>query len=227
MTITVFNPDAHVESGSVDGFVSRDTSGCTWADMRAGAGTSNNSCASTFLAYFIAGACPGNACKYSGLYRGFQLYETCTICCSDNICSATFDFVVTQVTTALAGAVELSFVTTTPACVSTLANGDFGNMGTTEQTATLPLACITANSCTFNSIALNATGLGNISKSGPSKFGTRAKVDLADCPTPCYGADQSSRVRIASAEETLDGDKKPRLIVTHTPTFIPKVIIIS
>ena len=212
-TVSTFYPDA----SAIDGHVGRDGNDL-WADMRAsGSSETNDDSGTTILAYNVAANAPTD--RYASLYRGIFLFDTSDLPDDDLIDSATFEFVVTQMYVNLnASSDSLSMVTSAPASDTSLTNADYNVLSTTKQAADLTVSTMTDDSSTYTVMTLNATGLGNISKTGITKFGTRGTVDLADSPTPANSpwSEATTRLRIASSREVLTGDKRPKLVVTHS-----------
>jgi hypothetical protein len=217
-----FYPDAHPEVASVDGFVGRSLGPSeSWSTIRAGAGNVSSDTGNQFLGSYIqADTTPG---RYIELYRGIFLFDTSSLQTTYTINSATFEFVATQKTDELGGD-SLSLVTSTPASNTALANSDYTQLGIIRQAADLPIASILADSSTYNPMSLNAAGLASITKGGVSKFGVRSTFDMANSPEPTWVSGGFTRVRIASAEEILAGDKRPKLVVIYTPEPPPPFV---
>jgi hypothetical protein len=149
------------------------------------------------------------------LYRSFLLFDTSAIPDSDVISSATFEAVATVRQDTLTPAGSIRMVTSTPASDSTLATSDYTNIATVAQAPDTTLASLTVDSSTYNVLTLNATGLGNISKTGISKFGLRLVAD-ADNSEPTWGSYvKIADLKLAAANEVISGDKRARLVVTH------------
>ena len=218
MTTTIFNPDAHTESTSVDGDCQRGSVSETFSTIRAGAGTSATDSA-VFMKVITNST--GTTDRYDTMQRAIVLFDTSALG-TDTIESATLEFVLAQLEDAFGGD-SLSMVTSTPASDTAVASGDYAQTGTTKQAADLALSGLTSDSATFNAFTLNATGLGNISKTGISKFAIRTANDIAGSNS--WSSSDRIFVKIASAEETLSSDKRPKLVVVHTSPFTPKAIM--
>lgn len=225
MTVSTFFPDADPETTSVDGYATRTTEEA-WGTKRAGAGLSASA-----VADFIRAMVDTNAAGtfFNIMARGVVLFDTSSIPDGDTIDSATFEFVVTVKDDTFAEAGSLRMVTSNPGTNTDVVAADFNlaNFSDAEQAPDLTIASLVADSATYTVMTLNATGRGNISKTGVSKFGTRLAHDATNTQ-PTLAASKSMRVDFASAEEALAGDKRPKLVVTHTPppvTFIPKMLV--
>lgn len=209
-TLTVF-PDADPETATVDGHARQDGSaGPTWAGMRNGAGNDHNDTSTTFVV-MIQGDTDTHA--WDDFRRGFALFDTSPI--GSNVPSAaTLSFVVTTVNNPFSDSIVIC--AGTPDSNTDLVNTDYANshFGTTnfgEKT----YASLVADSSTYNNIALNASGIAAISKTGISKFGFRSKADF-DNAEPMSGASggASCRINVRSAEAAGTGGD-PKLVVTH------------
>ena len=219
MTVSTFYPNADPETTSMDGYAAAIADG-TFAAVRADAGGFAADASDFWVTGLEATASSG---IYDQMTRAFKLFDTSTLPDSDTIDAATLEFVAItgkkfdQFTEPL----SLSLITTTPGSNTGLAASDYPNVGTTKQATDITVASIIADSATYNAFTLNATGLGNISKTGVSKFGFRGSFDN-DNAAPTWGASLFGEVTGASAEEVLAGDKRPKLVVTHTAGADPE-----
>jgi hypothetical protein len=68
----------------------------------------------------------------------------------------------------------MDIVSSTPVSDTVLANGDYGNTGTTPFSSVAYASLATAN---YTDFSLNAGGISNVSKTGISKFGLRINWD--------------------------------------------------
>jgi hypothetical protein len=200
---------------SLDGYVEETTNTTNYSTIRAAAGDSAVDSSSP-ISLIIQATTTTN--EWGLLRRGILLFDSSSIGDSDIIDSATFEFVVTQKKEDLSSD-SVSMVISTPASNSALVAGDYAQTGGTTPTKQAPdiaFTSITADSSTFNVFTLNSTGLGNISKTGITKFGTRLLSDMADANEPTWSSDDDNRLNIASTEEGLPGDKRPKLVITHS-----------
>jgi len=211
-TISTFFPDADVESTSVDGEAARTTVDQTFADIRSGAGNASLPSASEIIAQLTANTTTNH---FKRLRRMIFLFDTSALPDSDAIDSATMDFVATLSTNTYSETAFVALVTSTPASNTNIVDADYAQLGTVDQATDLNVASVTADSSTYNLFTLNSTGLGNISKTSITKFGMRLAFD-ADNSSPTWGSNHDAKTHVATAEEVLSGDKRPRLVVTHT-----------
>jgi hypothetical protein len=155
------------------------------------------------------------------------LFNTASLGDSDTIDSATLEFVATAKGDALSPAGSLRMVTSTPTSDTGLVAADYAQLGTVGQAPDMTIASVDVGGVNYNVMTLNATGRGNVSKAGVSKFGVRTISD-ADNAEPTWASDANQYASIATAEESLAGDKRPKLVVTHTAppsTFVPKLLV--
>ena len=212
MTVTTFFPDAHVETTSVDGQTQRAGVNEIYATIRGGAGTGSTDTGSTQT---VAISTSTTTDQYDILRRGILLFDTASLPDGDTIDSATFELVVTSKLEQLSPADSVSLVESTPASNTGLIDADYGQTGTTKQATDLTIASLTADSSTFNVWTLNATGEASIDATGVTKFGLRLASD-ADNNEPTWGSSDTTQFLWATAEEILAGDKRPKLVVTHS-----------
>jgi len=220
--VTTFFPDANPETTSVDGVIERVVTEETWATISGAAdGTGAGDLDSSHEIRILSG--PTTADRWNRIARGISLFDTASLPDGDDIDSATVEFVlISPITNDFTD--SLSLVLSTPASNTAIVTGDYDQLGTVKQATDVTLASLTADSATFNVMTLNATGRGNITKTGVSKFGFRMAKDDATGPT--WVASKNSLITMASAEEVLAGDKRPKLVVTHTtPPFIPRAVV--
>lgn len=224
MTVSTFYPDASPETTSVDGRTGRNegATGVAWTTLRDGAGTESAAAAATWWANLVSGAASPN---WRIMSRALALFYTASIPDGDIIDATTFEFVSTVKADNFA--LSLAMVLSTPATNTTIVAGDFTQLGTVRQAADITFASVTSDSATYNVMTLNATGRSNISKTGVTKLGFRTHADL-DNLEPTWVASTEGIVEIASAEEALAGDKRPKLVITHTTppvTFTPRTMV--
>jgi hypothetical protein len=220
-TVSTFYSDANGTPGATsnDGKARQDGPFDIWSVIRGGAGNSHNDTADNISVDVVSRTITGD---WDQIGRGFNGFDTSSLADDVTVSAATFEFVATLVTNDFGG--SYAMVTTTPASNIDLSNADYTQTGTTKQTDTdMVLSAITADSSTFNVFTLNATGRGNISLTGITNFGTRIASD-ADDNEPTWAASKKDRVQMASSEESLPGDKRPKLIVTAS-VLVPAAAI--
>lgn len=208
LTITTVYPDADPETTSVDGYVARRPAGGeSWAtihDATVGDGNTDSSTGDTSIPQIV-----DNGSAWTRLQRGFFLFDTSSLPDTDTISAATFDLY------SLAAAdnnhsQSADLVLSTPASNTNLVDEDYDQVGTTLQATARSFSVWTA--AAYQSLTLNATGLGNISKTGITKFGLRASSDTSNIEPTKVTA--SSRINAQLAE--LSGTSTdPKLVITH------------
>ena len=208
MTVTTFHPDAHVESTSVDGRVREDTD-AVWATIR-GDGGDNAADSIATMDVDILFASGSNWNLFSRIIIVFDV----SILGEDAIDSATQEFVIKSGGFVNNFSDSVSLVLSSPASDTALVDGDYDSLGTTKQATDLALSGLTADSAAFSVFTLNSTGRGNLS--GIFKLGMRATRDLADSEPVSPGDGERTLLTVATAEEDLAGDRRPKLVVTHT-----------
>ena len=216
MTTSIFFPDAHPESTSVDGWAARAAAIESWTAVRTGAGSTHQDLSTTARTELTSdGPTVGD---WIALRRGIALFDTSSLPDADVILSATFGIVNTLIQDPFAGGDSLSLVESTPASNIDLANSDYGNVGTTKQAPDLVLAEMVGDGLTYNVFKLNATGLASIDAAGITKFGLAITADVDD--NEHWEDSLSARATWRTAEETEPADLRPRLMVEHgTPSF--------
>ena len=204
-TLEVY-PDADPETTSVDGWV-RQGSGTTWASVRDGAGNDKSDSGTTNPVIYFEGAGDGSMLD---MRRGIFLFNTSALTIDATITGAVLSYYTTNKLDQGGRTPNVDIYTSTPASDTALANGDYTQIGTTSQTGSpITYANITDN--TYADFTFNATGKGNVSKTGISKFGTRnPSYDVANSPGIFDGI---TRIYSNFAE---DGSNKPKLVVTYT-----------
>lgn len=207
MATATFNPNANPETTSVDGYAARVATEI-WATIRAGAGTTADDLGTSLFCQYSTGTAP----NWSAFYRTFTLFDTSSLGASAVISSAVQSF---YTVTDGNFAVSLRLVTTTPASNTAIVAADFSQQGTVAQATDRTTASMTLNA--YNDWTLNATGLGNISKTGITKFGLRVVGD-ADNVEPTPGDGLTSNMR---EHQSTDAANKPKLVVTYTVPATP------
>jgi len=217
-TESTYYPDAHIESNTVDGDVL--VSGTmTWAtahDDTVGDVVQDSQNYSRIA--IIASATTD---RYGTLHRGVSLFDTSSIPDDAVIDSATFEAVIVRLKETFPEDLSISIVSSSPATDTALVLEDYDQVGSvgadaaTKQGPDIFILNLTADSITYNAWTLNATGIANISKTAITRFGQRVDVD-ANGTGPVWAAGEpEARIDIASADETVPGDIRPKLVVTY------------
>jgi hypothetical protein len=206
-TVSTFYSDAT----AIDGFTDKKDAPATWTTYRNAATSTYANLSTSYIDLRITTPSTPSG-QWSYMSRGFHLFPTSAIPDGDTIFSATWDIVVQSVQTTFGG--SLTLVTSTPASNTNLITSDYAQTGSIEQASSIPLTSLVTDSSTYNSFTLNPAGLASINKTGITKFGTRLSQELNNAE-PSWISSSSSGVNYVPAEETLPGDKRPRLVVTH------------
>jgi hypothetical protein len=202
------------EVAPVDGFALR-TGDETFSTIRGGAG---NDWSSTVGAAnrFVALVASATSNQYSQLRRGIFLFDTSPLTASAIISAATASWAGSGQASGL-GTDTLEVVSSAPGSDSALAAADYTTLGTTSFAS---LAYASYNSAGYNDLALNASGLANISKTANSKFGLSLGWDRANS----FGGAWSSGLQTQFSgdyADTAGTTTDPKLVVTYT-IAVPK-----
>lgn len=214
MTVTTVYPDANVETNSVDGFAAREVPEETWASLRGGAGNTKSDNETQTKAQLVTGTTTD---RWTTIHRCILLFYTEGLPDGDVISAATMEFVGVTAGVGTDFSDSISMVTSTPASDVGLVNADYSRLGTTKQASDIAISGITANNSAFTAFTLNSTGLGNISKTGVTKFGIRITFDNdnEDDSPPTWSSADNSRVNLWAADSGDDPDRRPKLVITH------------
>jgi len=226
MATLIFYPDAHPESSSVDGTAQHDPGGAgNWASRRDGAGTvAYDSISVLYTTMNSSGYSPQSWWNFD---RAIFLFDTSALTEAVTVTAAVFE----TVSPGGGAAIEdtwssfLMLVSSAPVSDTIIAAGDYDSLGTTSFSDEVTLASLADDGATYDTWTLTAAGIAAISKTGITKFGLRYGEDIADEEPSDPGSNLDARVTMASAEETLSGDKRPRLTVTYTLPFTPRAIM--
>ena len=213
LTLEVY-PDPDPETATVDGFVGRSGTDLTWADIRDGAGTAVNDGAGTTSLIRIDDG-EGAPNTFSALYRSIYLFDTSGLGAAATISAAVLSFKGTAKSdSATAIAPNVDIYTSTPASNTALVAADFAQIGTVSQTGS-PITYAGYSATAYNAFTFDATGRGNVSKTGVSKFGARnANYDVANIASTGteFAVHRLSCEHADAAGTTSD----PKLVVTYT-----------
>lgn len=207
-TTDTFFPDPSPESTSVDGVVTYDDD-ATWATVHDAADGNHAEDSTADVGFYVLNS--------GGLYRirrFFTLFDTASIPDTDTITSATYSVASTGV---LGdgdddGNDYLNVYATTPASNTALTTADYDQIGTTAQATAIDLGVIPHTDTNYADWTLNATGLGNISKTGVTKFGLRFGHDVVNDPIASGQSDRWDIYMADTAGTTVD----PKLVVVHS-----------
>jgi len=220
-TVSTFYP---VSAG--EGIVQQYNTTTNWATCRGastgnGVQTSNTTDVINFLRRDVSGT-------RFGLKRFFFPFDTSSIPDTDGIDSAVLSFYLQSIS---GSGIEVGIgiiAPTTQASTSTLENDDYvdcGDLDTPQEVATRPSPYDWSTSA-YNDITLNATGEGQISKTGVTKLGVRNVYDIDDTLIGSGSRSDYLTVRMSDYSGTTSD---PKLVVEHSgasSTFVPTMQII-
>jgi hypothetical protein len=218
-------PDADPEDATFDGDLTFDTvvaGGITWSAIYSGPPTTIADSSPILDLMVDSDSVDG---RWDFLLRAFMLFDTSALGAGATITSATLQFVLIQRSDDFNASLYL--VTSTPANDDELVIGDWGEIQAVSQATTPTFASFTLHSASagfYNSLTLNATGEGNISKTGITKFGFRVDTD-ATGSGPTWTSQYRSHLGMAAADTDLGDDKRIKLVVVYTLAVTPKVIM--
>ena len=139
--------------------------------------------------------------------RVFLPFDTSSIPDDATINSATLSFYPTGRTNTGSGSIAVCL--TTQASTSSLVDADYSQVGTVRQASDITIASLTLNA--YNDIALNATGVSNINKTGFTKLGLRIARDIDNSPAGSI----DTTVQMAMSEAT-GTSQDPKLVIDYT-----------
>lgn len=214
-TTTIIHPDPDPEIDTVDGVVARDGVDETFAVIRAGAGTGFNDDAAVSDCPFLFNSTTSD--QYQQMQRGIFLFDTSVIPDGDIIESAIFAYdnqsKLNEQTGQNAEGSRSVLVASTPASNIELADSDYGELGSVNF-GEGPKQVDVVN-FSYNDIALNASGLANINKTGISKFGTLYKWDFDNDETGLTWVSDAFQGTRYFFSDFVGTARDPKLTVIH------------
>lgn len=213
-TLTAY-PDPGAGSTTTDGgvFQSGDD---VWATIRAATGNLilANSDPTSYLVYVQINTTPN---KWIYLLRSIYTFDTSALTAPANISAAIISFyIVSAATNTLtASDWDVDVYTSTPASNNTLVAADFSQVGTVSQTGS-PVLFSDIVTGAYGDFTLNATGIGNISKTGISKFATRSAKCDANGNTPTWDNVHGVAFVKSRYADYAGTSSDPKLVVTYT-----------
>ena len=210
-TTTTVYPDPNPETTSMDAVAAnRPATAEAWATIHdATSGTVDGTADDTIDTN--SPSVNENGTAWTRIQRLITLFDSSSIPDTDTISAATYSLWCIN-----AGnnghTLNVDMVTCAPASNTAVALGDFNkaNWGTTLQATSLGVGTFGANQYTV--FTVNATGLGNISKTAITKFGCRISADTNDVEPTKATVSTSINTQHADIAGT---DKDPKLVVTH------------
>jgi hypothetical protein len=195
----------------VDGSVARRGVSETFATIRGGAGTEADTTTADMFPVRLSATSTTD--QYSDLFRGFFDFDTSSLGAGAILSAATISFFGTSKSDGLGGTQAMHVAANTVTSTTALATSDYGNVAST----TFGNVTIAAYSTSaYNDIALNASGISNISLTGVSKLATRLACDINNsAPTWISGSDAFVKAYQAEQAGTTND---PKLVVTYNLT---------
>ena len=232
MTVSIFYAD-DPGSSVLDGRITNFQASETWTSIRDTTGSDqagyygfpiNTGGGATFNIQ-VRQSTPAN--YWIILARAFFFFDTASLPDDETISAAALEVVVTSKTNVRYDS-EITVTLMDTASTTALQFDDYSldTFSTTHQSNDVNIDALTADSSTYNTLTLNAAGIGKVTKDGISTFGIMFVNDVDDVE-PNWGGDPTgnSEIHFAGSNETLTGDKRPRLVVTHAIPFTSKVIM--
>jgi len=208
-TLTAYPDAGDPGTTTIDGVVQRSGVNETFGTIRGGAGTlATNATDFLFTAQLDA---TGTTNQYGRLRRSIALFDTSSLTTSASISSATIGAYGWSKTNAL-GSADWHVGSATPASNTTLAASDYGNCGTISFGS---IAYASFSTSGYNDITLDSNGLGNISKTGVSKFSFQLSWDINNSFTGSWANSAISNFDNYSADQA-GTTNDPKLVVTYT-----------
>lgn len=213
-TADTFNPDAHPEGNSVDGFVTRAGAGETWPTIHDSAvGSGADDTAATANAGFTTAAA---ANQFALLQRGFILFDTAALPDDAIIANATVRlWINSKLDQEPWGDLTWNVYESSPATDTALVIADYNQVGATTSPATgfataLTFAGIAAGG--YNTWTLNDDGVAAIDVTGISKFSVRESTYDGGDTEPSWTVTGKAA---GIVWQTSEGANAPELVVTY------------
>ena len=213
MTVEIFEPDADVETSSVDGFVGRLADGA-WATIRGSAGDQSSDAAGLIID--IAATTTTDVWDF--IRRSIMLFDISSIPVGQTIQGVALEARPTTVPQETLAGQSIVVVSASPATDTALVDADYNvaNFGmATPLSDTVTLASLTDGLPFFH--IFNADGVAHVQTAADGddivKLGHVMESDRADVE-PTWGSADVARIQLGSAEES-PGDTPYRLIVTY------------
>jgi len=207
-----YNPDPSPETTSTDGHAGYYNPGinASYATIRAIGGNYSGHTEHYEMMGFINSDIPSNT--WCAMQRSFYLFDTSALPDSPTITGAVFS-VYGRNAYDSAMALSMTVVQSTPASNTTIATTDFeGAVNNNTRQVTADITVAAWSTVGYNDFTLNATGIGNISRTGITKFGGKCSHDV-DNSAPTWVANALSGSQGWFSDE---GSNQPKLVVTYS-----------
>lgn len=185
--------------------------GEVWATLIAGAGTfASVTGDSTTICFYLVST--STNLQWQMVSRMFFNFDTSSLGSGATISAAVMSMFGSSKSDSLTVTPNIDVYTATPAATNTLAITDFQNVGSVSQTGT-PITYAGWSTTAYNDFTFNATGIGNVSKTGISKFCLRnASYDVATV-APAWVSNGVSELKGRYADDLTN---VPKLVITYT-----------
>lgn len=214
-TLTVY-PDAGAGNTTVDGSVTMSNplsdSSKSWSLIRNGAGSAANATGSLIGMTIYS---HNSTWRWNYIERCIFTVDTSELTADATITDAMFSCRGASKSDDLGISPNIDVYTSAPADDNDLVAGDFDSLGTTSMTGS-PISYSSWVTQSWNDFTFNATGRGNISKTGISRFGLRnANYDVNNVE-PAWSNQLSSTILLYSSDWQGGTTYDPKLVVTYT-----------
>lgn len=212
-TLTVYPDAGTTGSTSCDGQLYTSTDKSSWALLVAQASADAKDMTSNPNSFvgFASGSVSGH---WNQMVRFILLFDTSALTSGASISAATLSIRGTGTFDDSSWAPNINIYTTNPASNTTLALADFSTFGSTAQCDTA-ITFAGWSTAGYNAFALNATGLGNISKTAVTKFGTRNAGNDAANSSPTW-VDSGTASVSGNNADAAGTSTDPKLVITYT-----------
>lgn len=214
-TLTISPDPSDPGVTTVDGMLQRGPVDEPWATITTSAGTNHASTETISRVAYMQASATVN--QWKDLRRSIFLFDTSVLGASASISAAVLSLFANPGSRIDQNGTtpDIDIYLSTPAALTTLAHGDFSNIGSVSQTGA-PISYAAWTDSVYNDFTLNATGRGNLNPSGVSKFGARnANFDAAGI-APTYGGTDFLSGFEASMADANGSTNDPKLVVTFT-----------
>jgi hypothetical protein len=214
-TLTAY-PDADPETNTVDGYVEHYGAGnFSWATLRAAAGANARGGWDYDIVHVIVSGSSNTLWNLMG--RSIFLFDTSTLTSGASISAAVMSIYGYSKQDQNVITPSTMLYTSAPATDTAVVSGDFDSLGAVAQSDTA-ITYAGWSVTAYNDITLNSTGIGNISKTGITKYGCRSGNYDGPNSEPSYtwvAIDSWSEVSGYYADQ--DGTANdPKLVVTYS-----------
>ena len=206
-----YYPDAGTGGTTVDGKVRRTGVSEAWATIIAGAG---NAVTAVGTVGAVTIVCTATSNQWATLERDIFLFNSAGLTASAVISATVMSLFGTDKNDTNSITPNLDIYTSSPASDNNLVIADFSQIAAISQTGS-PITYASWSIVGYNAFTFDATGRGNVSKTGISKFGCRnANYDVSGTP-PAWANGTYADLDFSMADE-IGTSQDPKLVVTYT-----------